>query len=113
MATTNYAQLVAPIQLGAADGAFYTVPPLTAAKIGRAIFCNTDTAAHSITVNITTGTSNPANQVIAAYVIAPGQTYVSPELAGAVLPAGSSLRGFASTAAVVTVTISGLVVVGQ
>jgi hypothetical protein len=99
--------------MGSADAALYTVPALTSAKIGRAVFSNTDSAAHSITVNITTGASSTANQIINARSLAPGETYVSPELAGAVLPALSQLRGLASQANFIVVTISGLLVVGS
>jgi hypothetical protein len=115
MATINPVQLCPPVQLTASDAAYYTTPALTTAKIGRAVFCNTDTLAHTITMNIvaTGGSSSAANELIAAYTLAPGQTYVSPELAGAVLPAGTMLRGLASTAAVITVTVSGLVITGQ
>jgi hypothetical protein len=41
-------------------------------------------------------------QTIAAY-----QTYLAPELTGAVIPAGSQLRAYASAASAVTVTVSG------
>jgi len=99
--------------MAASDSLIYTVPVSQTAKIGRAVFCNTDTAAHALTINITTGTSSAANQVInpQACILAPGQTYVSPELAGAVLPAGTTLRGFSN--ANVTMTISGIVITGQ
>lgn len=113
MATIQQIQLVAPVQLGATDAPLYTTPALTTAKIGRAVFSNTDTAPHSITINITTGTSTTANQFINARVLSPGETYVSPELAGAVLPAGSVLRGLCSAAAVVNLTVSGMLVTGQ
>ena len=112
MATVTQAQLVAPSTLQAADAAIYVTPALTSAKIGRAVFSNPDTVAHSITVNITTGASGLANQIISARTLAPGETYVSSELAGAVLPQGTSVRGFASVAAVIVVTISGLLVTG-
>lgn len=110
MATTLNAQLLAPTQMAGTDAVLYAAPPSTLAKVGRAIFSNPDTVPHTITVNITTGTSSAANQVINARVIAPGETYVSPELAGAVIPSGSSIRGMASTAAQIVVTISGITV---
>jgi len=113
VATINQVQLVGPIQLGSSDAAIYTTPALTTAKIGRAIFSNTDTSPHTITINITSGTSTTANQFINARTLAPGETYVSPELAGTVIPAGQSVRGLASTAAVINVTMSGITVTGQ
>lgn len=113
MATIVQSLLVAPTQLSNSDAALYTTPSLGTAKIGRAVFCNTDSAAHSITMNITAGASTAANTLISARALAPGETYVSPELAGAVLPAGTSLRGLASAAAFVTISVSGILVTGQ
>ena len=48
--------------------------------------------------------------MISALTIAPGQTYVSPELSGAVLPPGSQLHAYASAAASISFTASGLTV---
>jgi hypothetical protein len=48
--------------------------------------------------------------MISARTIAPGEAYVSPELAGAVLPAGSLIRAYASAGASVTFTVSGLLI---
>jgi predicted short-subunit dehydrogenase-like oxidoreductase (DUF2520 family) len=110
MATVLQVQLLAPIQLTASDAPLYTTPALNTAKIGRAVFCNTDTVVHTITINISSTTSSAANQVISARALSPGETYVSPELAGAVLPPGFSVRGLADTAAKVTVTISGILI---
>lgn len=112
MTTVAQVQLVAPVQLAGADASVYTVPTLTTAKIGRAVFCNTDTAAHTITVGITTGGAiSAATTIISARSVAPGETYVSPELAGAVIPAGSAIRAFADTGAKVTFSASGLTIV--
>lgn len=113
MATISQILLVAPIQLTGSDAVFYTAPSVTTAKIGRAVFSNTDTAAHQITANIVplAGSSSAANQIINARSLAPGETYVSPELAGAVLPPGTMLRGLADTAAKVTMMVSGLTIV--
>ena len=115
MATINQVQLVAPVQMPASDTLFYTAPALTVAQIGRAVFTNTDTVAHAITANLVAaaGTSSAANQVISARSVAPGESYVSPELAGAVLPPGAMLRGLADSAAKVTLVVSGIQVVGQ
>lgn len=112
MTTVTQSQLVAPVQLGNADASVYTVPTLTTAKIGRAVFTNTSASATTITAGITTGGAlGAATTMISARSIAPGEAYVSPELAGAVLPAGSAIRAFAGAAATVTFTASGLTVV--
>jgi len=105
-------QLVAPLQLANADAAVYAVPAATTAKIGRAVFCNTSASATTITAGITTGGAlSAATTLISARPIAPGESYVSPELAGAVLPAGSAIHASAGAATAVTFTASGLTIV--
>lgn len=113
MPTVNQIQIVAPAQLGAADASLYTVGPNTTVKIGRAVFCNTSGAATTITAGITTGSALAAGTtLISARPIAPGESYVSPELAGAAVPAGSQIHAFAAAGASVTFTASGLTIVG-
>lgn len=112
MTTVTQVQLVAPQQLTNADAAYYTAPTVTSAKIGRAVFCNTTGSATTITAGITTGGANAASTtLISARSIAPGESYVSPELAGAVIPAGSALHAQAGAGAAVTFTVSGLTIV--
>lgn len=113
MTTVTQIQLVAPFQLAATDAAIgiYTAPVNTAVKIGRAVFCNTTAGALTITAGIATGALTAATTLISARSLAPGESYVSPELAGAVFPAGSSLHAFASAATSVTFTASGLTIV--
>jgi hypothetical protein len=111
MTTVTIVQLVAPQVLGNADAALYTAPTSTTAKIGRAVFTNTTASATTITAGITPGGALGASTtMISARTIAPGETYVSAELAGAVLPAGSQLHVYAGAAATVTFTASGLIV---
>lgn len=111
MTTITLVQLVAPQQLATSDSAYYTSPTQTTAKIGRAVFCNTGASATTITAGITTGGAlGAATTLITTRNIAIGETYVSPELAGAVLPAGSALRAL-SAAAQVTFTVSGVTAV--
>lgn len=112
MSTVNQVQLVAPRQLGNVDAAVYTAPTQTTAKIGRAVFTNTSASATTITAGITPGSAlAAATTLISTRSIAPGESYVSPELAGAVIPAGSQLRAYAGAAAAVTFTASGLTIV--
>jgi hypothetical protein len=110
MSTINQVLLVPPTAMTGTDAAYYTVPSATTVKIGRAIFCNTDSSAHTLTINVNTGTSSAANEIIAAVGIASGSTYVSPELAGMVLPPGYQIRGLSATQ--VTMTVSGITIVG-
>lgn len=112
MTTVAQIQLVAPQQLGNADAALYTAPTQTTVKIGRAVFTNTSGSATTISAGITTGGAlAAATTMISARSIAPGEAYVSPELAGAVFPAGSQLHAFAGAATSVTFTASGLTIV--
>jgi hypothetical protein len=112
MTTVTQVQLVAPQQLGNADATVYTAPTQTSAKIGRAVFTNTSASAVTISAGITTGGALAAGStMISARSLAPGESYVSPELAGALIPAGSALRAFASAATSVTFTASGLTIV--
>lgn len=111
MTTITQVQLVAPLQLANADASVYTAPASTTSKIGRAVFTNTTAGALTITAGITTGGAlTAATTLISARNIAPGEAYVSPELAGAVLPAGSQIHAFASAASSITFTASGLVI---
>ncbi len=111
MATVNQVQLVAPTQLTNADAGYYTAPTNTTTQIGRAVFCNTTGSAATITAGITTGGAIAAGTtLISARTVAPGETYVSPELAGMVLPAGSAIRALSGTGAAITFTVSGITI---
>lgn len=111
MTTITQVQLIAPFQLAGADATVYTVPAQTTAKVGRAVFTNTTASAITITAGITTGGAlTAATTMISARTLAPGEAYVSPELAGAVLPAGSVIRAYASSATSITFTASGLII---
>lgn len=112
MSTVTPVQLVAPVQLAGTDAApVYTVPTGTSAKIGRAVFYNSDTAVHTITAGISLGGALTAATTLLNRSLAPKETYVSPELAGANIPAGSAIRAFAETGSQVTFTASGLTIV--
>lgn len=112
MTTVSIVQLVAPAQLGNADAAVYTTPTQTTAKIGRAVFTNTTASATTITAGITTGGAlGSGTTLIFARPLAAGESYVSLELAGAVIPAGSALHAYAAAATTVTFTASGLTIV--
>ena len=76
------------------------------------MFTNTSGSATTITAGITTGNALAAGTtLISARPIAPGESYVSPELAGADIPAGSQLHAYASAGTSVTFTASGLLIV--
>lgn len=110
-------QLVAPQFLATGDAVYYTSPAAatgvtaTTAKISRAVFINTDSSAHTVTVALVPagGSVTAGNTVLTAISIPANQTYTSPELAGAVLPAGTTLHALASNA-LVSIMVSGLTV---
>lgn len=111
MTTITPSQLVAPEVLGDADASIYSPSTNTSAQIGRAVFTNTTSSAVTITAGITPGGALGASTtMISARTLAPSEAYVSPELAGAVLPAGSQLHCYASAAASVTFTASGIII---
>lgn len=111
MTTITPVQLVAPQQLAASDESVYSPPTQTTVQIGRAVFTNTTASALTITAGITAGGALGASStMISARTLAPGEAYVSPELAGAVIPFGGQLHAFASTGAAVTFTASGIII---
>ncbi len=111
MTTITQIQLVAPAQLGNADASVYTAPTSSTAKVGRAVFTNTTASAVTITAGITTGGAlTAATTVISARSVAAGESYVSPELSGAVIPAGSALHAYANAVASITLMVSGLLI---
>ncbi len=108
MTTVTLVQLVAPVALATTDTAVYIGATQTTAQIGRAVFTNTGASAVTITAGITTGGAlAAATTMISARSLAPGESYVSPELSGAVIPAVSALRAYASASGV-NLTVSGL-----
>lgn len=111
MTTITQIQLVAPQQLAAVDTVYYTSPTQTTTKIGRSVFTNTTASAVSITAGITTGGAlGVSTTLISARTLAPGESYVSPELAGQVIPAGSQLHCLASAATSITFSASGVII---
>lgn len=110
MATVLQQLLVPPVQISNSDAAYYTTPSNTTARIGRAVLTNTSASGVAVTVNLSVSTSSAANELIHARVLAAGESYVSPELAGLVIPATYMLRAVAGTAAVITLEVSGITV---
>jgi hypothetical protein len=111
MTTITPALLFAAAQLGTVDASLYSPSTNTSAQIGRVVFCNTTSSAVTITAGITAGGALGASTtLISARTLAPGESYVSPELAGAVLPFGSQFHAYSSAAAAVTCAASGIVI---
>lgn len=109
-------QLVAPQFLTNAAAIYYTAPvaatgqPAITAKISRAVFVNTTGGALTVTAGISTTSSLTAGNTLLSVSIPANQTYVSPELAGAVIPSGSSLIANTTALTSVIIMVSGLTV---
>ena len=103
-------QLIAPTQLGAAVATYLTAPANTSYRIGRAGFSNPTGGAVTVTAYLVpaAGVPIPANVLIDAVSVPAGSTYVSPELAGLVIPPGSTLQAFASAATSIVIYASGV-----
>ena len=110
MTTITPALLLPTTDLGNADTSVYSPGTNTTAQLGRVVFCNTTASAITITAGITSGGALGAFPMINARTLAPGESYVSPELAGLVIPPTFQLHAFASAGASVTITVSGVLI---
>lgn len=110
MATVTNSQLVAHTTLPTADTIYYTTPASTTAKIGRAVFFNGGTQSAQVTMGIATGSVLNAQNIMIQRTIAPLESYTAPELAGAVIPAGSVIIGRSSVAGIIGFSASGITI---
>ena len=104
----NSLKLLAQSALTASDATIYTVPASTTTVVKSVIICNTATAARTITLHAVAsgGSSSVANRVLSALTIGAGETvFLKPDI---YMTAGCTLRAFASVAAVVGITVSGV-----
>lgn len=91
-------------QLAGAAAALFTCPVNTRSIVSAATFTNTDTVARLLTVYVVRsgGVAAAANVLIDGLSIAPGQSYVSPELQGQTLGSGDSIQALADGASTIT-----------
>ena len=94
---------IAATQLGTSSSTLYTVPTATTATLSNFSFTNTSSNPVPITVyNVpSAGVAGTGNEIVSAYTLSPGQTYVPPQLIGLNMAAGATLQALAGTAAVV------------
>ena len=88
---------------------YYTVPATTRQAIVKEIeFCNTDTVARTVTLHIipSGGTAAVANEIYSAITIQAGETKNFSR--STVMVAGGFIQAVASSAAVVSMSISGV-----
>lgn len=99
---------LAQTQLGSSDGVIYTAPAGTTTVVTAIVVCNTDASDRTIRLHQVdaAGSSSAANALYYDYAVAAKRTFVPPT--GLVLQAGQMLRGLASAATVVTVSVFGI-----
>jgi hypothetical protein len=93
----------------AANAALYQAPNATRTIIDKLTACNTSAAVATLSVHLLppAGAAGPANIVVQAKALQPGETYTCPEVVGHVLAPGGIINITAGTAAVITVRASG------
>lgn len=103
-------RLVPGSVLAAAAAAQYTAGALTRAVVKSAQLTNTTAGAVACNVHVVPagGAAGAATTVISAKSLAPGETYLCPELAGQVIEPGGSLQ---ASGAGVTLSASGVEIV--
>ena len=103
-------QLIAPVVLTAAVATYLTTPANTTYRIGRAGFVNPTGGALTITVYLVpaAGAAGAGNVIINQVTVPAGATYVSPELAGLVIPAGATIQALASVTGSIVFYASGV-----
>jgi hypothetical protein len=88
--TIRQLQLIAPVAMTGTLAPYATVPSATTYRIGRLGFANNTAAA--VTVRAALTVSGTAVTILPPLSVPAGRTYVSPELAGFVMPQGSTLQ---------------------
>ena len=96
---------IAASQLTTGAVAYYTVPSGTVSTIANLSLTNTSASPVAVTVyNVpNAGAASTSNQLVSAYSIAAGQTYVPPQAIGLQMAPGSTLQALAATGAVVNI----------
>lgn len=102
-------QLCPGAQLAATAAVLYTVPANTLTTISAATLTNSTATARAVTMYLVpaAGTAGPANMILSARVIAPGESYNVAQAIGQTIPAGATIQAMADAAAAVTLVASG------
>lgn len=89
----------------------YTCPALSAAKLTKAILCNTTGSSVTVSLSVvkTGGTAGATNRILSAYPLAAGDTTIITEIEGLFLGPGDFISTTAGTASAVTFVLSGVV----
>lgn len=97
-------RLAGPVTLGTTTTNLFTVPSLHQYSIKQIIICNTDSSDR--TVSLAIGTAATAANRFVSFMNIPLNTTVTLDTA-LILENSETLQGLASTASVVTVTVTG------
>lgn len=111
--TVKAKNLVPGTMLTAAAVVLYTAPASTKALIQKMTCTNNDTVARTVTIHlVASGESATAtNMLVKALPIAGGYTADISDASAHLLEAGGSIQALASTAAVVSIRVSGVEIV--
>lgn len=101
-------QICAGVQLAAAAGILYTVPANTITTISAATLTNSTTIARTATIHLVPsgGAPGPANMILAARTISPGESYNVAQAIGQTIHAGATMQALSDLAAAVTLVAS-------
>lgn len=96
-------------QLTGSAATYYTATNVQA-RIDKCTVTNPQAAAETVTIYLlpTGGTAGVANVVISARSVNAGETYTCPEVVGQWLNAGGFIQALSSTAAKISLRISGI-----
>lgn len=94
---------IAPTQLGTGAQTLYTVPSGTVSTVSNLSLTNVTASPVAVTVyNVPSGqTAGATNELVAAFSLSAGQSYVPPQAIGLQLAAGSSIQALAASASAV------------
>jgi hypothetical protein len=110
-ATSAVPQVLVAQQLANSETTQYTTAASTTVKIASATLANTSGAAVTVSVSVVKsgGTASVSNRVLSAWPLAAGDSVVLKELAEHVLGTGDFISAIATTAAAVSLVLSGIV----
>lgn len=106
--TVTVKTLIPPKQMESTQTSQYTATSVKAI-IDKATVTNTDTVNRTFSVNIiqSGGSATNDNLIIDERAVAPGETYLCPELVGHELDPGAFISTIASAATALTLRVSG------
>lgn len=102
-------QLCAGVQLATTAALLYTVPPNTITTISAATITNSTATARTATMHLVPlgGTPGPANMILSARTISPGESYNVAQAIGQTIPAGATVQALSDAASALSVVMSG------